>query len=183
MPATAPAFRPPPILDIEASGFGPSSYPIEVGLILPDGCTYCSLIRPLDAWTHWDASAEAIHRVARSTLVAHGRSPADVAHALNLRLHGQTIYCDAWYHDFTWLGRLFDAADLPQLFRLEDIRSLLGETDMEVWHATKTDILAELGLQRHRASNDARVLQQTLLRVKGWTAPIPAEAQPCDRPV
>ena len=174
MPATAPAFRPPPILDIEASGFGPSSYPIEVGLILPDGCTYCSLIRPLDAWTHWDASAEAIHHVARSTLVAH---------ALNLRLHGQTIYCDAWYHDFTWLGRLFDAADLPQCFRLEDIRGLLGEAEMEAWHATKTEILAETGLQRHRASNDARVLQQTLLRVKGCAAPLDANPQLCDRPV
>ena len=30
---------PPPILDIEASGFGLGSYPIEVGCILPDGRT------------------------------------------------------------------------------------------------------------------------------------------------
>ena len=106
-----------------------------------------------------------------------------MAHALNRRLRGQTVYCDAWYHDFTWLGRLFDAADLPQSFRLEDIRSLLGEAEMEAWHATKTEILAETGLQRHRASNDARVLQQTLLRVKGWAAPLDAAPQPCDRPV
>ena len=36
----------PTILDLEASGFGRDSYPIEVGYVLPDGSSFCSLIRP-----------------------------------------------------------------------------------------------------------------------------------------
>ena len=36
----------PIIIDIEASGFGRGSYPIEVGLVLPDGTPHCFLIAP-----------------------------------------------------------------------------------------------------------------------------------------
>ena len=57
----APAPGLPTILDIEASGFGPGSYPIEVGLVLPDGDAWCSLIRPEPGWLHWDPSAEQVH--------------------------------------------------------------------------------------------------------------------------
>lgn len=169
-----PTVPPPAIIDIEASGFGSASYPIEVGIVLPDGSCYCSLVRPMEGWTHWDASAEAVHRVSRETLLNHGRSPAEVALSLNRRLVGMTVFCDAWYHDFTWLGRLFDAAEQPQLFTLQDIRRLLNQAEMDAWHTTKTQILAELHLERHRASNDARVLQATLLRVKGMADTGPA---------
>ena len=34
----------PDIIDIEASGFGPDSYPIEIGVALSSGEKYCSLI-------------------------------------------------------------------------------------------------------------------------------------------
>ena len=64
----APAFahpcaETPSIMDIEASGFGRSSYPIEVGYVLGDGSSFCTLIRPLPSWTHWDASAESVHHI------------------------------------------------------------------------------------------------------------------------
>ena len=39
--------RVPNIIDVEASGFGPHSYPIEVGLALGDGSKFCSLILPV----------------------------------------------------------------------------------------------------------------------------------------
>ena len=41
----------PPILDVEASGFGPGSYPIEIGYVLGDGTAYCTLISPAISWT------------------------------------------------------------------------------------------------------------------------------------
>ena len=34
----------PLIIDVEASGFGPTSYPIEIGLALDDGHKYCILV-------------------------------------------------------------------------------------------------------------------------------------------
>ena len=45
------------IIDLEASGFGSSSYPIEVGIVLPNGQTYCSLIVPEPDWRHSSAFA------------------------------------------------------------------------------------------------------------------------------
>jgi len=157
----------PPIIDVEASGFGSASYPIEVGIALPDGQAFCSLIRPAEGWQHWDVSAEAIHKVSRDILLQYGRPVVEVAWEINERLRGTTVYCDSWYHDFTWLSRLFDAADSAPAFRLEDLRTLLKQEEADAWHVTKTLVQQEMKLDRHRASNDARVLQATLLRVKG----------------
>lgn len=158
---------PPAIIDVEASGFGSSSYPIEVGLVLPYGDSYCSLIKPEPDWVHWDEGAEKVHGVTRTALRNAGRSAGEVARAVNERLRGMVVYCDSWYHDFNWLSRLFDAADSAPAFRLEDIRTLLNDEQMATWHSTKSAIIDELKLARHRASNDARVLQATLMRVTG----------------
>ncbi|RTL47966.1 MAG: hypothetical protein EKK46_16625 [Rhodocyclaceae bacterium] len=156
----------PAIIDVEASGFGPTSYPIEVGLVLPGGRTYCALIRPEPGWGHWDAQAERVHRVSRHTLLSHGLPAQQVAREVNEYLWGLTVYCDSWYHDFNWLSRLFDAADSAPAFRLEDLRLLLNQEQADAWHATKSQVEREMGLERHRASNDARVLQATLQGVR-----------------
>lgn len=156
----------PAVLDIEASGFGARSYPIEIGFVLPNGDTYCSLIRPAREWVHWDPEAEKIHHITASTLRAHGRDVAEVAAQLNDRLHGRTLYSDAWLHDYTWLSALFEAADRVPAFRLEDLRSLLSEEEAAAWDDIKREVRRDLCLERHRASADARVLQQTLLRVR-----------------
>jgi hypothetical protein len=36
------------VLDIEASGFGRHSYPIEIGYARDDGHAWCSLVRPAE---------------------------------------------------------------------------------------------------------------------------------------
>lgn len=159
---TIPAF-----LDIEASGFGRSSYPIEVGFVLGDGSSYCTLIYPAEHWTHWDASAELVHGIARENLLQHGRRVLEVAQNLNARLRGLTLYSDAWGHDYAWLGTLYEEANLSPSFKLESLRSLLTETEANHWHAAQQLVIAELTERRHRASADARMLQQTLKRVRG----------------
>lgn len=159
----------PSFIDIEASGFGASSYPIEVGCVLPDGASYCSLITPLPHWQHWDDKAELIHGIQRPLLFQHGRSANEVAASLNACLRGLTVYTDSWYHDYTWLSRLFDAADASPYFTLQDLRTLLQQDEADQWEAAKAAVIAELQLTRHRASNDARVLQCTLLRVGAIT--------------
>jgi hypothetical protein len=160
-PQAAPGF-----IDLEASGFGSRSYPIEVGLVLPEGDTYCTLITPEPDWQHWDASAEKVHGIARPLLVLHGRPVQEVAAELNRRLQGLTVYSDAWYHDYNWLSRLFDAAESAPRFKLEDLRMLLQPDEIHRWDGLKAEVIQDLNLTRHRASNDARVLQQTLIRVR-----------------
>lgn len=158
---------PPPIIDIEASGFGRGSYPIEIGFVTSTGEAWCSLVRPSAGWLHWDASAEQLHGITRAVLQAHGRPVEGVARELNARLRGQTVYSDGWGHDFSWLGRLFDEADSAPSFRLQSLRELLTESEAGCWHEVKARVEAELALTRHRASSDALVLQLALLRVKG----------------
>ena len=156
----------PTILDMEASGFGKASYPIEVGYALPDGQTYCTLIRPAPEWTHWDAAAERLHHIPRAAVLQHGRDVKDVAQHLNEHLRGHTIYCDGWANDYTWLAALFDAAGKRPAFKLDNLRALLNEREAADWHGVKEQVARELHLQRHRASSDARVLQLTLQRVR-----------------
>ena len=156
----------PTILDMEASGFGKASYPIEVGYALPDGQTYCTLIRPTPEWTHWDASAEALHHIPRSAVLQLGRDVKDVAQHLNDHLGGRTVYCDGWANDYSWLAALFDAAGRRPAFKLDHLRALLNEREAAAWHGVKEQVARELRLQRHRASSDARVLQLTLQRVR-----------------
>lgn len=163
--AVSPPF-PPAILDIEASGFGHGSYPIEVGFVLPDGRAWCSLIHPEADWLHWDAAAAAVHGITRAQLQQHGRAPRTVCEALNRQLRGQTVYSDAWAHDYTWLGRLYEVAERSPTFRLENLRALLDEGEAARWHEVKQQVMARMGLARHRASADARVLQQTLVALR-----------------
>jgi hypothetical protein len=155
----------PIVIDIEASGFGRGSYPVEVGLVLPDGARHCYLIAPARHWRHWDEEAERIHGITREALSNYGRSLDDVASRLNALLGRKTAYSDAWSFDMSWLGKLYDAAGIRQTFRVADITGLIDEEQRGRWHAVKQQVVEELGLRRHRASGDARILQETWRRV------------------
>jgi len=54
---------------------------------------------------------------------------------------------------------------LVQRFRIETINKLLEPAEMERWHDTKKSLWSDFGLERHRAANDVRVLQETFQRV------------------
>nr|CBA28049.1 hypothetical protein Csp_A05340 [Curvibacter putative symbiont of Hydra magnipapillata] len=171
MPPTVTLDRPtthlaPTVLDIEASGLGRSSYPIEVGYVLPDGHAYCTLVQPEQDWTHWDDSAAALHRITRELLQERGLRAREVATLLNTQLAGQTVYSDGWANDFTWLNVLYEAAGMSPRFKLENLRSLLSDEEADQWHVVKAKIASERGTQRHRASSDARLIQLTLQRIR-----------------
>ena len=154
----------PIIIDVEASGFGGTSYPIEVGVALDDDTTYCSLIRPAPDWDHWDTDAEKVHGIPRALLEIHGRPMHEVAASLNELLDGKTLYSDGWVVDKPWLTTLFHEARIPMTFRVSPLEMILSEDQMERWHATKAQILAEAGEDRHRASFDAWIVQETYRR-------------------
>lgn len=73
----------PPIIDLEASGFGRGSYPIEVGIALENREIHSFLIKPEDDWTHWSDEAEQIHGISREQLQAEGMCIEDIALKLN----------------------------------------------------------------------------------------------------
>src|SRR5262249_19417571 len=103
-PLSTSPLSPPDVIDIEASGFGAGSYPIEVGLVTAEGERFCTLVRPASHWNHWDPKAASLHGISRQSLIEFGRPVAEVARALNEKLSGRTAYSDAWGYDFTWLA-------------------------------------------------------------------------------
>jgi hypothetical protein len=156
----------PLIIDVEASGFGGTSYPIEIGLALDDGHKYCTLVLPEPGWTHWDPEAEKVHRIARDVLEEYGRRGREVAETLNELLATRTIYSDGWVVDKPWLTTLFTAARLPMEFHVSPLEMILSESQMECWHREKHAVLTGMDLSRHRASHDAWVIQETYRRTR-----------------
>lgn len=89
-----------------------------------------------------------------------------MARELNRRLHGQVVYSDGWAHDYAWLARLYEAAGRAPSFRLDHLRRVLDEEAAARWQAARQQVLAQRPDPRHRASSDARVLQQTWLSLQ-----------------
>jgi hypothetical protein len=160
----------PCVIDVEASGFGRGSYPIEVGFALADGATHCTLVRPADGWTHWDGSAERLHGITREALQQHGRPVDEVAALLNEHLAGATVFCNSWAHDYAWLAILFEAAGRRPAFRLRHLHELIDDEAGPAWDQACRELRQTLGLTRHRASSDARLLQLALARLRGGAA-------------
>ncbi len=154
----------PIIIDVEASGFGGTSYPIEVGIALDDDTKYCSLIMPAPDWEHWDDDAEKVHRIARDILETYGKPLHQVAAELNELLDGKTLYSDGWVVDKPWLTTLFHRAQMTMKFSVSPLEMILSEKQMERWHDTRDKMLAEAKKHRHRASFDAWIIQETYKR-------------------
>jgi hypothetical protein len=153
----------PTIIDVEASGFGSLSYPIEVGVINRSGNRFCSLIKPQSDWTHWDAQAETLHGISRQLLAEKGLSAQLVCQQLNQFLMGQVVYSDGWVVDDTWLIKLFDAAKVTKQFHVSSLEMILNETQMALWHLTKDRLFQQMKEPRHRASSDAALIQNTFV--------------------
>jgi hypothetical protein len=155
----------PTVIDIEASGLGRGSYPIEIGFVLPDGRGDCMLIRPTELWQHWDPLAESLHHISRDQLLRHGKPIEEVIERLEAQLHGKTVYSDGWGNDYSWLAALYDAVDRRPGFRLDSLQKLLTQEELGRWDVMKATVSREAAHERHRASADARLLQSTVIRL------------------
>ncbi|MAO15166.1 MULTISPECIES: 3'-5' exonuclease [Marinobacter] len=155
----------PAFIDFEASSLDLiASYPIEVGVCMPDGSLHSWLIQPHVLWQDWSESAETIHGISRARLEQEGTPVGEVARALN-RLLPEQIFCDAWTFDSFWLHRLFRAAGETPEFQLESVSMLLNPAQVRQWSGTRQQVIADLGLPVHRAANDALILHKTWERV------------------
>ena len=155
----------PSIIDIEASGFGAHSYPIEIGVVRDDGARFCRLIKPISDWSHWDEEAEQLHGITRLKLEQYGSSAVEVCLALNEFVGQRTLHSDGWVVDSPWINKLYASAGCLMQFRLSPLESLLSEQHLLRWDAIKEDVSLEYGGSRHRASVDAMIVQQTFAKV------------------
>ena len=156
----------PTIIDIEASGFGSRSYPIEIGVVKTNGDRYCALIEPAPEWDHWSESAQAVHGISRRLIESRGRNAHEICLELNDFLGTSTAYSDAWTHDSPWLNRLFFAGRVNPSFHLSPIEIIATEDQLLLWDHTKKLLEKRLDIRRHRASGDAYLIQQTFVETR-----------------
>lgn len=153
-------------IDFEASGLGPNSWPIEVGLawIEGDGVkTWSSLIRPVADWSMdaWDPISAEVHGIPLDDL-AKAPGARDVAEQAAKLLSGKTVCSDAPAYDENWAKRLFLESPGVVSLRIFDIYSafqhVLSEAGMD--HAFEK--LSRLPAP-HRAGPDAERYSKALL--------------------
>lgn len=152
-----PVARKLAFIDLEASGLGAKSWPLEVGWAFASGgAPDAILIQPDDLWPDdaWDVAAERLHGLDRDRLVREGKRARDVCHLMNEALFDADVYSDAPDWDQFWLFRLFSAGGVRQVFALKDfgrlIRPLVGGREVDLLKRA-----ASLAPRRHRAAADA----------------------------
>lgn len=152
-------------IDLEASGLGSKSWPVEVGWAFGEGEPVAMLIKPDPTWTDdaWDPAAQELHGIDRFALEREGVHVREACAALNAAFQGAEVYSDAPDWDGFWLFRLFSAAGVRQAFALHDygalIRRVAKGREEELFRQA-----SRLAPRRHRAADDARHLQ-TLYRL------------------
>ena len=161
----------PFFIDLEATGFGPESYPIEIAWSDATGEITRYLINPasVPGWDSWDDGAELVHGLERKRLIRNGW-PADfVAERVAEALGGHRVYSDAPDYDQRWLGRLFTAVRQPTPVRLEHVDELLLATMRRpsefIWQVVaRIDALKQqvkaLSAGKHSAGYDVGYLVQ-----------------------
>lgn len=154
----------PPVMEVQSSGYGPDSYPIEVGVVLDSGKRYCTLVLPLESWTYWDRELESKHFVSQSALQTHGKPIVKVARDLNHLLKRKTVYLGDWDNEKRWLDMIFEATGILKKFRMEPIEDILSQRQVRGWSETKSEVVELTASNRQRASLDAYILQETFVR-------------------
>jgi hypothetical protein len=155
----------PVFIDFEASSLDlVASYPIEVGICLPDGEVKSWLIKPHIIWRDWSEKAARVHCIPKEELQTKGLEIDQVTAELNKILH-TTVYCDAWAFDSFWLHRLFKASSCKPNFELDSITSILKPEEIDQWQDIRAEVIKDLKLVTHRAANDALILHETWKRL------------------
>lgn len=148
------------VIDVEASGLGPESYPIEIawGHRFDPTKFDTFLIKPADGWVYWDTYAEsAIHCISRSQLQREGISIAEAVERLDDALQGAVVYSDYVPADRPWWVKLYRelGRDLP--FEFRPVQTLIPPAK-EASYSLRLDASPT----EHRALEDVRKIIQTL---------------------
>ncbi|MGH1461567.1 MAG: 3'-5' exonuclease [Neptuniibacter sp.] len=139
-------------IDLEASGLGAESYPIEVAwkndvtgeqdsfLIDPDTA---------EGWHYWDDYAEAMHGIERKYLNKKGLDIISACKRMNEKLKDKTLISDAVEFDLFWVTRLFEATGIKPSFRMAGLDRILSKEQR-----IQFGFLAKAQARRHRALQD-----------------------------
>lgn len=139
-------------IDLEASGLGAQSYPIEVAwkndltgeqdsfLIDPDTA---------EGWLYWDEYAEEMHGIEREELNKQGLDIISACKRLNEKLKDKTLISDAVEFDLFWLTRLFEATGIKPMFEMAGLDRILSSEQR-----IQFGFLAKAQSRKHRALDD-----------------------------
>ena len=161
------------VLDLEASAFGPKSYPIELGIAVIQGPTspirtWSALIKPTDDWEAnglWSRQSAAVHGITIEELRREGRSIEAACDTLNALLRpAAAVVTDAPMYDQCWLDRLFGAAGKEQQFIIYDFERLAGCLTTDEYRQFVH--LLERSSAPHRAGPDAVRLASAVLEAR-----------------
>jgi len=143
-------------VDLEASGLGAESYPIEVAWKCPEtGRSDNFFINPdsVSGWRYWDEFAEELHGIDREQLVREGLSVEDACERLNTALDGVTLISDAPEFDSFWVRRLFAASGMRCHFKMAGLDAVLSAEQLIQYR-----FIARSQFRRHRAMQDVNDL-------------------------
>ncbi|MBB3048940.1 hypothetical protein FHR99_003214 [Litorivivens lipolytica] len=153
------------IVDIEASGLSPESYPIQVAWVgLDGGPPDGFFIVPAEGWTYWDYNAQDLHGISRAKLLAEGISIYEACQRLNETFRGCELYSDAPGHDQFWLSQLFESAEVhDEMPELASVFTLLTADETE-------EFIRICGLQRrtHDALSDCSDVREAIIRARRY---------------
>lgn len=148
-------------LDVEASGLGSGSYPIELGWAIPWSASGGVLIRPALDWTYWNPASERLfHRISRQHLEQHDVPPAQALAQIIKAVQGHQVYSADPDFDVHWLGLLARAAWETTPFEIGDAQKLFRAAAAQR-HRNLDAITIEAERRRphiHRAQADAEQL-------------------------
>ncbi|SNC59382.1 hypothetical protein SAMN04487881_0045 [Marinobacter sp. es.048] len=148
------------IIDVEASGLGDESYPIEIAWgdrfnpLRHDSF----LIRPPEEWVYWDDYAQShIHHLSRDRLRREGLPIREAVERLDRNLAGVEVYSDCVSADRPWIVKLYGLLNREPTFRFRSVHSLLPPEKVADYinrfDSTHTE---------HRALPDVRKIIRTL---------------------
>lgn len=157
------------IIDCEASGLGPESYPIEIGIAYQNGPegSLDFKIKPHADWTHWNEISESVHNIKREEL-ENGISIYDAVYKLNSQLRDCKVYSDADAFDEAWINCLFDKVGVQRNFDFRSIYELKFNRDVYKAEKTRLTLLANKSpnpeKRAHRAKIDAEIIRKALFK-------------------
>lgn len=147
------------IIDIEASGLGFDSYPIDIAVLIGSK-SKSWLIKPEPMWNHWDVTAENLHGITREQLDEEGLVAIEVLNKLIefVDESNGVLYSDAAYWDADWIDTLFFALKQKRYFHIESIYELLDQQQSIVFDKNKMMLSKSGKYRHHRAEEDVNMI-------------------------
>lgn len=127
-------------IDIEASGLGDNSFPLEIGWTKDGIDIHEFFIKPHVSWDieEWDPNAENLHGISKDFILENGINSIDIALIMNEHLSGYTLLSDSHLNDIKWINKLFVSNEIKREFKIVSIDlflNKLGLTDDQVHQA------------------------------------------------